>query len=200
MGHNNMNYATLVASRICHDLISPVGAISNGLELISLSGMDVSAELALINDSVENANARIRFFRVAFGHASAEQTMSKAQVMSILNDISRASRVTYMWHEEQSMPRREVRLALLAILCVECALPYGGRIDVTKKEDRWEISGANDRLNFDSELWDSLTSPAPETEHSPAHIQFAMLPEIASEMLKTITCVADEKRITLCIA
>jgi histidine phosphotransferase ChpT len=61
--------AALIASRICHDLISPIGAIGNGMELMALSsGQEQSSpELDLISQSVENANARIRFFRIAYG-------------------------------------------------------------------------------------------------------------------------------------
>ena len=49
--------AALLGSRICHDLISPIGAISNGVELMQMSGADSSPELALISESVESANA-----------------------------------------------------------------------------------------------------------------------------------------------
>lgn len=65
--------ASLVGSRICHDLISPIGAISNGVELIGMTQGTDGAEMSLINDSVQNANARIRFFRVAYGSATPEQ-------------------------------------------------------------------------------------------------------------------------------
>ena len=57
----------LIGSRICHDLISPLGAIGNGVELLTMSGMTEVPEMTLISESVENANARIRFFRIAFG-------------------------------------------------------------------------------------------------------------------------------------
>ena len=49
---------SLIGSRICHDLISPLGAIGNGLELLSMSGFDGAPEIALIAESVENANSR----------------------------------------------------------------------------------------------------------------------------------------------
>ena len=61
----------LVGSRICHDLISPLGAIGNGLELLQLSGLPQGPEWALIAESVENASARIRFFRIAYGAADS---------------------------------------------------------------------------------------------------------------------------------
>ena len=70
MSVDNANLAALVGSRICHDLISPIGAINNGLELLGMSGDMSGPELELISDSVANANARIRFFRIAFGAAA----------------------------------------------------------------------------------------------------------------------------------
>ena len=59
--------AALLGSRICHDLISPIGAIGNGVELLMMEGGTPSPELVLIAESVAAANARIRFFRLAFG-------------------------------------------------------------------------------------------------------------------------------------
>ncbi len=65
--------AALVGSRICHDLISPIGAIGNGVELVLLDAAVGGPEVTLIADSVSHANARIRFFRIAFGATGADQ-------------------------------------------------------------------------------------------------------------------------------
>ena len=54
--------AALIRSRICHDLISPIGAIGNGVQLLAMSCGAAGAEMDLITESVQNANARIRFF------------------------------------------------------------------------------------------------------------------------------------------
>jgi histidine phosphotransferase ChpT len=71
MAQNDLDLAALVSSRICHDLISPIGAINNGLELLNMSGASpVGPEMQLICDNVKSASARIRFFRIAFGAAS----------------------------------------------------------------------------------------------------------------------------------
>ena len=59
--------AALIASRICHDLISPIGAIGNGVELLAMEPGGTLPEMALISESVANANDRIRFFRICFG-------------------------------------------------------------------------------------------------------------------------------------
>ncbi len=81
--------AALIGSRICHDLISPIGAIGNGVELLMMDGAAKTPELALIAESVANANARIRFFRVAFGAAGGDQRIAKGEVAGIIADMTR---------------------------------------------------------------------------------------------------------------
>jgi len=58
MTKQDRDLTALIGSRICHDLISPLGAIGNGVELLQLSGMGDSPEMALISESVTNANLR----------------------------------------------------------------------------------------------------------------------------------------------
>ena len=87
MGRNDVSLAALISSRICHDLISPIGAINNGLELLRMSVQRDGPEMDLIAQSVQNASARIRFFRVAYGAAS-DQPMGRAEVVTILRDIT----------------------------------------------------------------------------------------------------------------
>ena len=89
--------AALIASRICHDLISPIGAIGNGVELLAMEPGAVRPEMALISESVANANARIRFFRISFGAASGDQRIARSEVMSVLTDLTRGGRVSYAW-------------------------------------------------------------------------------------------------------
>lgn len=75
--------AALIPSRICHDVISQIGAIGNGMELMALSsGQEQSSpELDLILQSVENANARIRFFRIAYGSALSTHLVGRQEVL-----------------------------------------------------------------------------------------------------------------------
>jgi histidine phosphotransferase ChpT len=97
MSEHSLEFAALVGSSICHDLISPIGAINNGMELMSMSGMASSPEMALISESVDAANARIRFFRIAYGAPSETQLLGRSEVSSILRDTSRGSRLSLNW-------------------------------------------------------------------------------------------------------
>jgi histidine phosphotransferase ChpT len=74
---DEVDLCALIGSRLCHDLVSPVGAIGNGVELLSMEGAGApmpagAAELSLVRESVENAQARLRFFRIAFGDAAPD--------------------------------------------------------------------------------------------------------------------------------
>lgn len=124
MTGNDLN--ALISSRICHDLISPLGAIGNGVELLTMSGQGNCPEIALIAESVENANARIRFFRVAFGSAPTNVEFSQNEVQSILRDSFRGNRTIVSWEVEGTIMRAEIKLAFLALQCLENALPWGG--------------------------------------------------------------------------
>lgn len=108
--------ASLLGSRLCHDLISPLGAIGNGVELLTMTGAGSSPETNLILQSVNSANARIRFFRIAFGAAGRDQTVGRAEIMSIIDDLGRDARIKTNWQGPPDLPRSSVKLAFLAIL------------------------------------------------------------------------------------
>jgi histidine phosphotransferase ChpT len=117
--------SALLGSRICHDLVSPLGAIGNGVELLAMSGLDAAPELALITESVGNANARIRFFRVAFGATGKERALARPRSGRSWA-TSRAGRIRVDWAIDGDVPRAEAKLAFLLVLCLESALPSGG--------------------------------------------------------------------------
>lgn len=181
--------ASLIASRICHDLISPVGAISNGLELMSLGGGGEGPELSLVTESCENASARIRFFRIAFGAASDNALVSRREVISVLDNLSAVGRVTYDWAPGGDLPRREVQLALLALQCVETALPRGGAIQLEFQPGSWTVTGLSERIAPDPALWAQMDriarAPDPGAEDPsvpPNQVQFLLLPILAREL------------------
>ncbi|WP_344848056.1 histidine phosphotransferase family protein [Celeribacter arenosi] len=178
--------AALIGSRICHDLISPVGAISNGVELLSMSGEHMGPEMALISESVENANARVKFFRLAFGMASEGQMASGAEMSAILNGLA-SPRLTYNWSVEKDVTRDEAKLACLLILCLETALPRGGSIKVGCEDGRWEISARGDRLEPIADLWARLGRVTSAEGLKPSEIQFLLAPLQAATLDRAIT-------------
>ncbi|PLL12294.1 histidine phosphotransferase [Tabrizicola sp. TH137] len=149
----------LLGSRLCHDLIGPIGAIGNGVELLTLSGSGTSDEVALIAQSVATLNARIRFFRVAFGIARPDQTLSRAEVQSILADLHPSGRLAIDWASPATLARIEVKAAFLCLLCAETALRSNGHLRALRDEVGWSVTLTSPRLRHDDGLWSRLLTP-----------------------------------------
>lgn len=186
----------LVGSRICHDLVSPLGAIGNGVELLGLTGVAHSPEMALIVESVENANARLRFFRIAYGAAGADQRLGRAEIAATLTAASRSGRLSYFWEAEGDQPRAEVRAVFLLLQCLESALPHGGEVHVTRDEG-WTVTGDSPRLKIDADLWDSLLNPRMRVSIGAAQVQFALLPDAVADLGRRLSLTLTPDRITV---
>ena len=183
--------AALIASRICHDLISPIGAIGNGVELLAMEG-GKGPEMALIAESVANANARIRFFRICFGAAGGDQRLSRSEILSVLADLSRGGRLSFDWTSPTDLPRREVRLAFLLLQCVETALAYGGKVQVTCDDHGWTIPAEAPRLKIDPALWEVLTDPRAPDVIGAGQVHFALVPEeLARQGRRLVTEISE---------
>lgn len=167
----------LLGSRLCHDLIGPIGAIGNGVELLALTAAGPSEEVALISQSVATLNARIRFFRVAFGIARPEQGLSRSEIQSILADLHPSGRITLDWSSPPDLPRTEVKAAFLLLLCGETALRSSGRIRALRDEVGWSFSFASPRLRYEDRLWSRLMHPMATTDDTaldPSEVHFPL--------------------------
>ena len=166
----------LVSARLCHDLISPMGAIGNGLELMQLAGGPAGPELALVHDSLATALAKLRFYRVAFGPADAQARQSLEEAAQITDGMFHG-RFTVAWESgNRDLPRPLVRLAFLAILCLEKSLPMGGivRVSVPDGHDRAQ-GGRPAHPAAGAALGARLRRVAPSPSCGPTAVQFALL-------------------------
>lgn len=189
--------AALIGSRICHDLISPIGAIGNGVELLMMEHGAASPELALIAESVAHANARIRFFRVAFGAAGQDARIARGEVVSILTDMMRGGRLQVEWISPSELARSEVKLAFLLLQCLETALAYGGRIRIERGETGWLMQAEAARLKIDPALWEVLTERHPPAEIGAAQVHFALVPEALAQQGRRLVAELKESAIRL---
>ena len=196
MGVTDVNLAELIGSRICHDLISPIGAISNGLELLEMVGAVQGSEMELISGSAGSVGARIRFFRIAFGPAS-DQPLGRSEMSELLRDVERAGRVQIRWNLTEPVPRNQVKLAFLALMCCESAMPFGGEVEISEQGNAWNVTGVADKLKLDSGLWKGVVDGCFNEKISPAQVQFALLPETAASMGRRVTAETTATRVML---
>ena len=123
--------AALLCSRVCHDIISPVGAINNGLELLDEGGADEDA-MNLIRVSARNASARLQFARIAFGAAgSAGMLIDTGDAESVATAFLKNEKPDFEWTGKRALlPKNKVKLLLNMILVANGAIPRGGKISV----------------------------------------------------------------------
>lgn len=127
--------AALLCSRVCHDIISPVGAINNGLELLDEGGADEDA-MNLIRQSARNASARLQFARIAFGAAgSAGMVIDTGDAENVTTAFLKNEKPELSWSGKRALlPKNAVKLLLNMVLIANAAIPRGGKISVTLDE------------------------------------------------------------------
>ncbi len=197
MTDHTANVAGLIGSRICHDLISPVGAVTNGLGLLAMSGVGDSPELSLVNSSAADASARIRLFRLAFGTASDGQNTGSDELRRILKDHYSDGRLKVTFHPGGDVPRKMAKAVVLAVLCVEQSLPFGGEIDITSQDDAWIVTGTSDRIKEREPLWEGLRGTAPLDDLAPADVQYLLLSVLLSSMDRMCAIAASANDVRL---
>ena len=141
-----LDLAALLCSRVCHDVISPVGAIINGLEVLD---EEKDAEmrgfaLDLIKKSAEQASARLQFCRLAFGAAgSAGASIDTGDAEKVARGLFGGERTQLEWNVPPLlMPKNKVKLILNLCLIAAAAIPRGGIIEVTLDRQRRNGDGS----------------------------------------------------------
>ncbi|WP_193141573.1 MULTISPECIES: histidine phosphotransferase family protein [unclassified Meridianimarinicoccus] len=191
------NLEALLGSRICHDLISPIGAIGNGLELMALTQAADGPEMAMISESVASAQARIRFYRVAYGANSADQTLGRQEIVEILGSLYTGNRLKVTWGVDGDVPRDAAKLAFLLLQCLETALPRGGAITVSGNGADWVLRAVSEKLRIDPDLWALLTGAEPVGEIAPSQIQFILAPLQIADIGRRLSVAQDDTSVTL---
>ena len=171
---DSLDLAALLCSRVCHDVISPVGAIVNGLEVLE-DEQDAemrSFALELIKKSARTASARLQFCRLAFGAAgSAGAAIDTGDAEQVARGLLVDERTKLEWHAARVlMPKNKVKLALNLCLIAAAAIPRGGMIRITVTGEGTamivEASGANARV---AGHVPALLAGKPETGSVDAH-------------------------------
>jgi len=131
---SDLELAALISSKICHDVIGPVGAIYNGLEILD-DDDDIEAKsyaLDVIRNVTEQASARLQFARFAFGAAgSAGAMIDLATAEQISRGFMGQGKHKLSWKSAPGhMAKDKVKLLLNLVASAITALPRGGEIDV----------------------------------------------------------------------
>lgn len=187
-------------ARICHDLISPIGAIGNGVELLGdICGR--SPELDLIAESAASARHKIAFFRVAFESARPNTQLTGASVTQIATEMFLSTRMRV---EVLGIPKHlshdEARLLFLLMLCAESALPLGGKLTIQPQQDGWQLTGNGRRIALESPYWAHLETGAVLAEWPAARVHFALARRALQARSNTLSHEISDTSLTLHLA
>jgi histidine phosphotransferase ChpT len=142
---DTLELAALLCSRVCHDLISPVGAIVNGLEVLDDNPKPDDREFALdlIRKSAKTASARLQFCRLAFGaagSAGAQIDLGDAQAMA--RGHIEDGKTSIVWNlPHVLLPKNRVKLLLNMMVIAQQTIPRGGVLTV-------DAIGEGDTMGF----------------------------------------------------
>lgn len=136
----------LLASRVCHDLISPVGAIHNGIEFMEEMGADAIDEaLGLIKHSASQSTAKLQAFRMAYGAGGHDKNIKPEDVQKCFGELIAAEKkITQMWdpygnlgpnEDGKPLPDGYCKMLMCSLMMAQEALMKGGDIMVKPGED-----------------------------------------------------------------
>jgi histidine phosphotransferase ChpT len=156
----DLKLAEMLASRLCHDLVNPIGAVANGVELLSefCDTMQKDA-LDLVATSAERAMKRVAFFRAAYGTAGHDEGQSIQDVRPLAEGFLAGGKITLDWPAKPEdgaigLPRSGLKLVLCLIALGAESLPRGGTLAVAVDPPtgcRIVASGPSARLEASAE-------------------------------------------------
>ena len=163
-----LDLAALLCSRVCHDLISPVGAIVNGLEVLDDNPKpeDRDFALELICKSAKTASARLQFCRLAFGAAgSAGAQIDLGDAQSMAKGHIEDGKVTLSWNLPRVLlPKNRVKLLLNMLIIAQQTIPRGGTLTIDPVGEgeamSFRITAAGLNARVPQPVVDSLASSA----------------------------------------
>ena len=175
MSESDVDLAALLCSKLCHDLLSPVGAINNGLELLE---DETDPEMRdrcfdLLADSARASADKLKYFRLAFGAAGGfgdevDPAEAKQLVESLVGDNGK---ITLGWAvQNEALPKKAIKILLNLALIAREALVRGGRLDVGAEKGDLGIEvvvrAEGPKIALDEGIRSALEGNLPDSELS----------------------------------
>ena len=200
----DLTLATLLSSRICHDLISPVGAINNGLELfVEESDEEMrEASMAIIRSSAASASAKLEFMRVCFGAAgSMAETISLEEPRRLSEKLVANGKVALDWQAGAvTLDKEAVKLLMNFILIGFESLPRGGTLSVGARREgatNLVVSARGPKARFPEKLADVLRNGAELSDLEPKASGVFLAHQLARSLDATLHVAVEDERVEL---
>ncbi len=170
----------MLCSRLCHDLITPIGAINTSFELLEESDIEDRPQLLeLAKQSAEKSIRKLIFYRAAFGYSSESHFATFHQTKTLLKDFLTLNSIKLVWQEERQIDQVSTFssyaqiIAILSFICAEVA-PTGGQLTIRFKKENYQtihLKLTGKLVPLRPVILDALKHQISEDEVSPYVIQ-----------------------------
>lgn len=144
---SELDLASLLASRLCHDIVGPVGAIQNGLELMAEDESMADMAMDLIKKSARQASDKLQYARMAYGAAGGAELLDTGEAGRLTAALFEGERASLDWTwAGDAQPRVLVKMAMLLATYALAAVPRGGKVTVASGEGGLEVVAEGDTL------------------------------------------------------
>lgn len=155
MSENALKLAEMLCTRLAHDIIGPIGALSNGAEFLREElGSKESQAAELIESSSKEAVARVQFYRQAYGYASAASPASLTEMKKLSEEYFASSKIKLNWDDKFTdasginVSGTTKKIIFNVLILAASALIRGGRIDFEINEPKITITATGDKMMF----------------------------------------------------
>lgn len=167
----------LLCSKVCHDLISPIGAVNNGMEFVEEMGADAGKEVFdLISFSAGQASAKLRAYRMAYGAGGADTSIKPEDVHATIEAIVGAEeKIKQDWDPYAPLgpderPEGLAKLLVCGLLLAIEALPKGGTLGVKAQGQDVLITATGQNAGLRDEMEDCLSLGFSQDDLEPKHV------------------------------
>lgn len=201
--------AEMIATRLCHDLTGPIGAVNNGVEFLDEEGFDMQNEaVQLILTSAHEAVNRLQFYRQAYGRVGNAGEASLSEKKKITVDFFSASKIQVDWPDshadgsEVTIGQKMSRLLLNLIIIAGSSAIRGGTLSVRLSlgeagEKCLDVSIKGETIKLDSETAAILGAKAEEIPMTPKSAQPYLTMKLAEELHANVTFTLEEGSLLL---
>ena len=193
----------VLISKICHDLVSPVGAVNNGIEFLSEMGADgLKDGLGLIEHSAKQSSVRLQLFRMCYGAGGSDAKVTAKTVYETFQNYIDGTKCTMEWdlmnHVPDTDPKAGFMKTILNMMVFAMeAMPKGGRIEVSFAGDIMIVEGVSEAVKLKEGAIEGFNGSLSVDELTPKSIHGFVTNAYADLFGLTLTSEVGEKTIRL---
>jgi len=197
----DVDLAALLCSRVCHDIISPVGAITNGLEVLDDEDDESMKEIALdlVRRSAKTAGAKLQFCRMAFGASgSAGAHIDVTEAEQVARAFVGDEKVQLEWNApRETRPKSQVKLLLNMMLVAMAGIPRGGVVSVSLEGELFSAIAVGDHAKLPEKPAQLLRGEVAAEDIDPRLVQVYYMMRIADQLGYEVEMTYEERKVSV---